>query len=840
MKKSLFTILIALLCLPGGLDARLGNGTPATKQNQCEISPALAARTIRRLVIHGHYPYLGKKVLRLSTLQPGDAYDPAVLPEAQERLRQFFEREGYFGTTVSITSTPDEGCNAQNLSIRIRKGKLKRIRDINVTGNTAVRSSYIRNRARGFGAYKPAKVKKRLKKVEAKFVKKGFVRAHVRLDHVIEATPKKVDLVIRVEEKKKLILHFEGNSWFSEGTLKTMVTFFRERGYDNFAVTRSTEHLVDFYRLNGFTEAIVSSDIEKSTRQVVVTFHIHEGPKTRLKDIDFEGNKAFSDKKLSKVMRLEKHSITAQGLFRTDPIPGDLERVEAFYHENGFFEARVKGYSIEKNEFGDQAVLRVEVEEGPETLINTLSVAGNMVFSEEEILKKSGLKKNRRYEEKKIARAKEKLTNTYLDLGYAYFTISLERKMGPDGRLELALVLDEGPLVKIGKITVAGNFVTKLQAFNSAIKFNTGDPYVYRKILEAQLNLKRLGIFDYVRLNSVGIENKANPVDIEVNVQESKTITLDIQAGFDSDKLASGQILFTKRNLFGLAKQFQFRGIGGFELDRAEVTFFSPRVHGARLNLVNQYFVQYEDRENFNATSYGGSLGILKQYGPYFNLLAKQQVTRLNILEGSSNQAALGGSLFDSTFSEFTTSATYDTRNNFADPTKGLYALLSSEFDTDLAHPATNFQISRVNFSHYQALNSRLTVINTFRLGKLFRINNAARIPANKLFFMGGNDTVRGFAEDGINPAGGTTSLIYNAELHLKLFAELKVAGFFDAGSLTETFSQITKANMRETAGVGLRYMTPVGPIRADYGFVLDKKAGEAGKHFHFSFGYFF
>ena len=105
---------------------------------------------------------------------------------------------------------------------------------------------------------------------------------------------------------------------------------------------------------------------------------------------------------------------------------------------------------------------------------------------------------------------------------------------------------------------------------------------------------------------------------------------------------------------------------------------------------------------------------------------------------------------------------------------------------------------------------------------------------------MGGNDTLRGFQEDAINHSGGRTSLIYNGELQYRLFGDIKLAAFFDAGSLTNSFKDISADSVRESAGFGVRYITPVGPIRLDYGFVLDQKSGEPGQRFHFSFGTFF
>jgi outer membrane protein insertion porin family len=110
----------------------------------------------------------------------------------------------------------------------------------------------------------------------------------------------------------------------------------------------------------------------------------------------------------------------------------------------------------------------------------------------------------------------------------------------------------------------------------------------------------------------------------------------------------------------------------------------------------------------------------------------------------------------------------------------------------------------------------------------------------NKLFFLGGDDTIRGFEQDAVDDSGGTVAILYNAELHFRLFEAFKLAGFFDAGVLTNNFGDITWEGWRESAGVGIRYFTPVGPVRLDLGFILDRRNNEPKQRLHFSFGYFF
>ncbi|MBI2340515.1 MAG: outer membrane protein assembly factor BamA [Deltaproteobacteria bacterium] len=811
---------------------------------------------IRKLGVTGNYPYLGKKILRLSSLQSGEPFHPESIAENEKRIADFFENEGYTGTTVAISAKPDVKKPFVNIRIAIHKGKTYRLGKTEFIGNTFFSNAWLHNQLEGFGHFRLSRIKRKLKKIEQKYGNNGFVRARVKLISVeTDEIKRRVNVVVEMIERKRLKINFDGNRWFSPQRLDDHVTFFTDRGYDRFEVERSEQGLIDFYRHNGFIDAGLEAEVtEPSENEIHVTFTISEGNRARLKKVVFDGATAFGEKALVSVMGNQPHTLARQGFFREDIVEEDVDRIAKYYHEHGWFDAKVTEWEIVANRFRDQMTMVVGIDEGTPYLLDNVLFKGNREFEASTLFRKSGLKLKKPLEADKVSRAQDKIIALYQEKGYAYVKINAttepDREAGlrhaevasatQAGAVSLTFAIDEGLKAQIGRIVINGQYATKEKVIRENLKIKSGDPYTYKKILDAQLNLKRLGIFDHVRILTPDVDKENAVVDLEVQVTERKSWTFDADAGFDSDKLASGQFLLTKQNIFGLAKQVQFRLVGGFEFDRGEATFYSPRVYGASWNLVNQYFVQYEDDEQFNAASFGGSVGVLKHFGPDWTVLMKMQANRMNIFEGESNTDALAENLFDSTFLENIFSVTYDTRDNFADPGRGFYALVSTEFDTDLADASNVFNIAKVNLAHYLHFLNRFTLVNAFRAGKLFRINPSARVPVTKLFFMGGNDTVRGFDEDAVDSGGGTTSVIYNAELHYRLFNNFKLAGFFDAGSLTETITGISRDSIRESAGVGLRYFTPVGPIRLDYGFVLDKKEGEKGQRFHFSFGYFF
>jgi outer membrane protein insertion porin family len=113
-------------------------------------------------------------------------------------------------------------------------------------------------------------------------------------------------------------------------------------------------------------------------------------------------------------------------------------------------------------------------------------------------------------------------------------------------------------------------------------------------------------------------------------------------------------------------------------------------------------------------------------------------------------------------------------------------------------------------------------------------------VPVDARLYLGGDDTVRGFSQDSLLPTGGNYALVHNLELQINPFGNFQVVGFLDTGIVVESLSQVNLTNLRHSIGPGVRYKTPVGPIRLEYGFKLDPQPGESAGRLHFSFGYFF
>lgn len=799
---------------------------------------AVESRLIRKIYIAGNYPYLSTKIIRLSGLLAGDPYHPDLIKVGEEKITQFYEKNGYYGTKVTIIPTLDDKYYVANLKIDIDRGKKIPISDVIIEGHEAFLREKVR-RIFDIQKFSLNKIRKKTHKLQEKYAKKGYVRARVKMaGYFINKEANNVEVSLLISERKKLIVTFEGNKNLRKRTLLKETTFTEERGYDRFSVDRSREKLLFFYKENGFPFASIETSYEKTEDTVDIGFHIAEGPQVRIGKIKFNGNKEIGSRKLKKAMELKSFSFFEPGFYKEDLVASDLSRIVQYYHDHGFFDAKITSWKLDWNSEKNRIIFDITVDEGQPYTIEAIHVQEGLSFDNKTLVEKSNLKVGKRFETKKILNAEKRIFSFYQKKGYPYIRPDITEVHDTEKKqVFLTITAVEGKKADIRHIIIQGNHTTKESFIRDVLYFKENNPYTYKKLLDSQLELKRLGIFDYVLISPLGVEDEKDKVDILVKVTERKSITLDVQAGFDSDDLATAQVTLTKRNLFHSAKQISLKGIVGFETNRAEVNYFSPHFFANGWNFLAQGFAQNVDDESLKATSYGGFAGILKNFGSQWAVLFKTGVTDVNLDEAETS--ADEENLFDSTFFETSINLTLDTRNNFADPTRGVYISATNELDLDLNDPSNNFNISKLNMATYIG-DRNFTFINQLRLGSIYRIQANPRVPAQKLFYLGGSTTLRGFEEDAIKEDGGKNLILYTAEAQFRLFGSFKVAGFFDTGSLEDTIQNVSADSFRESAGIGLRYITPIGPIKLDYAFVLDPRDGEDTSRLHFSFGTFF
>ncbi len=806
------------------------------------------ARVITNIDVVGNYPYLENKVLKYLTIHTGEVYSPKRIEEQLERIRGFYEREGYVGMEAYTEEQDEPVKNGVAITFHIKRGDLIRYRKIEIQGNRAYPKGRFTSAIGSWRPYSELRLKRSLRSLSEFYRLHGYPRARITiLKKDVDYDLNRADVVIGVDEGPHVKAKFVGNHRISKNKLRKTITIFKEGSYDSFEIEASVDAIKDAYRNIGYPD--VKVETESKTQKdgtIVISFFIDEGKSRIVKRIDFEGNENVGGKRLRKAIATEQRAFGYKGAFDPELEEKDSDAIRQVYKSEGYLGTEVGSWDVKPTEQGFDLDVKIPIVEGPQTIVKNVEFEGNESASSHRLLKVLKVKPEKPFNELAMPDDKLRLLDYYADHGHPYAKIDQTIVRDESANtVDIFYSIEEGKEVRFGQILIAGDVLTSQKAIRSAMGISTGELFSRKKIIESQLKLRRLGAFSAVTVETLGIADKASTAHVLVSVDEQKPFLVDLQFGYSTDYSFAGSLSFTNLNSFGWAKHTNFKLTGGKRITRGEVGWRDPALVGSSFEMSVIGWMQHEIMPAFDYVQLAGSVSFFRRYRS-FGFFFKSELDRNYLVEGNAT-AADQESLRNNTTAKNSLSASYDTRDSFSNPKKGWYTLGGADFFDEIGGAHANF----VQFN-WMGEND-LTFWKRFTLSSMLRFNNIqtfgknVSVPTTYLLFLGGDDTIRGYGQDDIgpvdasgNPVGGRVRWIYNEELRIRLFSHFSWAFFFDMGSLTNDYSSIGWDTIRESAGFGLRYATPVGPIRADYGIKLDRKAGESFGRFHLTFGYLF
>lgn len=806
------------------------------------------ATIIARIDIAGNYPYIENKVRKYLTIHTGDVYTDEKMEEQIERLMEFYSREGYVNTDISISEEPGPDNNSVLLTINIHRGDLLRYARINVSGNKAYPNGRFVSTINRYQPYSERRLRRSLRQLKEFYQLNGYPRAKIRIERKkIDLKKKRVYLDLKVREGPYVKVKFIGNTHISDSTLRNVITIFKEANFDSYEIEQSVNAIARYYKKHSYPHIKVASSRKRiGPKLAEIVFHIDEGLPRYIKQIDIEGNSEVSDDKLKKGMLIESHAIGQPGALLDQNIDEDSQTILDNFKKDGFIDATILPWEINLSKQGYAYEITIPVEEGNRTLVDSVEFINPGSAPKKELIKVLHLKPEKPFNPLLLDEDKENVKRFYADNGHPYAIVSQSFRIDPSSNNAIiSYEIDEGKEVRVGQILIVGDVLTSQKAIKSAMQLKSGDLFSYKNLVDSQLNIRRLGAFNSVRIETIGIEEKESTVHLKVNIDEDRPFRLDVDLGYSTRDSLIGSLLFTNINSFGWAKKTFLKLTAGRKLSRAELGWRDPRFLSSAFEMSVIAWIQHRIRPTFNYVQLGGSFGFYRRYDK-IGLLFLQEFTRNYFVEGDS-VAADAESLRNNTISRTSMSASYDARDNFSNPTRGYYGLAKIDFFNEIKGNEAHFVKFALQAEYDYGFWKRLVFSSAGRFDDIETIGSNVSVPTNELLFMGGSDTVRGYAEDSLGPVdaqgratGGRVRWIINEELRFNAFKNFQVAGFFDVGSLTNDFPQINASSIRMSAGAGIRYLTPVGPLRLDWGFPLDRKPNESKSRVHFTFGYVF
>ncbi|MBI4844212.1 MAG: outer membrane protein assembly factor BamA [Nitrospirae bacterium] len=659
-----------------------------------------------------------------------------------------------------------------------------------------------------------------------------------------------VRLIYNLKEKPSIAgIDFQGNKEYDADKLKEKISITIGAIANPSLISENAGKLLSFYQSEGYWNASVVQIIKEiSEDSVALTFQIDEGKKVAIKEIAIEGNNAIPAKKIKKVMATKESwlfsFITGSGIYSKDVLRGDIERIRDLYNSEGYIYAVVSEPEVALNEEKTKLFIKIPVSEGEQYRTGDVRFSGNSVFDAGEL--SAGLKttSGEIFNRSSLREDIDAIIERYMEKGYARADINPIIDVNSDRKTaNITMAVNEGDVFSIGRIEISGNTKTRDKVIRREMRLDEGDTYNSKLLKRSYQRINNLNFFENVSI--APLPRAAEPlIDLHVKVEEKLTGMLSVGGGYSSvDKfMVMGEI--TQANLFGKGLYLKLKA----ELSSVRTNYnislrdpwFMDKPISASASLYNDTY-EYPD---YDKKSTGGSIGFGKELSEYVggNIVYNLETVEItDVVEGASS--LITDQEGTSTTSSISPSVWRDTRDNYLDPTTGSRIALNT---TVAGLGGDNyFAKGVIDSGRYFPLfwDTVLSLRGRFGYASGF---NGEELPLYERFYVGGINSVRGlsFGEAGPrNPngerIGGNKELIFNAELIFPIAKEAKLKGvlFFDAGSAFENTENISVGKLRPTTGAGLRWNSPFGPIRLEWGFNLDQKPDETSSKIEFTMG---
>ncbi len=627
---------------------------------------------------------------------------------------------------------------------------------------------------------------------------------------------------------------------------------------------KALEAIKMYYEQSGYLGTQVSVETEKAPpAQIKLVFNIKEGEKKYIKQIEFIGNKAFSDRDLKSYLSISEKTVFSpvkkitqyiRAFIRPEPLaePGvyniaflyrDLGKIETAYKNKGYIDVKIGDPIVEEEP--DGVIIKIPIEEGPQYKVGKVKINQDL-FPEEKIYKKIQTSSGKVFSLKTLKEDESILIHLFSDYGYAYTKVDTKIDKDPKNKLvNVTFDINKGPVVYIGRIEIEGNTKTRDKVIRREFKIAEGWPYSASRVEESERRLRRLGYFEEVKIDKEK-GAKEEELNLKVKVKEMLTGSFAIGGGYSSyDKFViMGDI--TERNFLGKGQRVTLSARLGTRTTRYALNFFDPYFKDSRYSMgwsLYNYEIQYTD---FTKNSKGGSIrfgyGFTSELSAYIGY--RYDDTKLKDLSENVAQIILESKDINIT-SALQLGIIYDSRNRYFLPTKGWYHKIDTEYAGEyLGGESQFFKLEGEHRVYFPVF----SLTGDIGLGYGYITEGGAKkVPVYERFFLGGLRSVRGFKYGDISPKdpktgekiGGTRMFYLQTELIFPLVKNVNLNGviFFDMGNVWDLKTGFQTSDIRQSVGVGLRWLSPFGPLRIEWGYNINRKPDEDSSNFNFQIG---
>lgn len=821
-------------------------------------------------------------------IREADVLRLAAVDRSAVEIQRMLSGRGYLESTVDPEVRFFRQENRANITFHVDLGPLARIAEVVFEGDPgpyATEELLRRMESKPGEIYRIPEARRDADRVRNFLVNEGRRRADVRFLGGEESYDPETDSAVlryRVNAGPVVRVEVEG---VSRRSVRRLIPFDRGQPYSEDVVDRAADRIIEHYQRRGHFTVAVDVKEEEAGDEFLITYRVEPGPKYRLDEVRFSGNDQIQDRRLREVIatgpsggfrRVLRQLLRRPAGVTQDQLNADRDDLEAFYRLEGFTQVRVGRAEVE-TQAGGTLEVTFPITEGPQTIVASLAVEGNEQIRSER-LPSLELKEGEPLNPQKLTQDVVRLKTFYGDRGFVEIQVVPVLDFSDDRtRVQIAYQITEGPRVTIDEVVVRGNSYTESDLVLRKAELEKGEPFSYRQLLEAQRNLYRLGIFQRVDLLPQQAGTSLSTRDIVIQVEEGNALTVSGSLGYSTEEGARGSASVSHRNLFGTGRYLGLEGTISQRVERFVLSYREPFLF--RLNIPTQLTVFQREELRADEKAKIESLGTfveatrviprdvrlsLRYDYRIVECVVQQTGDLCDLATGTLPIEGIPREDQEIEISSITPGAFWDRRDDAINPSRGFYSGASLEYAFPLFRADAHFFKGFTQGGWIRPLSERSQFVVAARLGGIEPLQeqiDGTTVPFAERFLLGGETTHRAFELDQLGipcqtlvpdpeqipegvsctefvesadqsidfiAVGGNAMGIINLEYRFPIFGEsVRGAVFVDAGNVWRQIGEVDLSDLRYGVGAGVRYLTPIGPLRFDIGWKLDRKPYE-------------
>jgi outer membrane protein insertion porin family len=684
-------------------------------------------------------------------------------------------------------------------------------------------------------------------------------------------------------KEKPLIreISYEGNEEVTAEKLKEIVTLLPRTAFNQQLIQDNAEKIRLKYQDSGYYHAvIVPVIVELKGGDKNIVYYIEEGEKIRLSEVIISGNTVIPTKAIKESMKNQEHWIFSflgnSGTLRSEDLKEDVEAIKNLYYNRGYIQVQVSDPIIEERpltvhtyEFmgqtetyttSNEVAVRIHIQEGDQFQISSVTLKGNATITDSELLKEIMLKREDVFSREVLRQDVARIMDRYDSIARPFanvvplFNIDQEKKT-----VALSFEIQEGGEVRIGRIDITGNNKSRDKVIRREMRLDEGDLYSKKALKRSYERINNLNFFESVDLAPE--RRLQEPImDLNIRVKEKMTGNLSIGGGYSSVDKLMGIAEVTQGNLGGRGQLLKFKVQWGSTRKIYMVSFMEPYLFDkpvwGRVDLYNQT----QDYDGYKTKSNGFAMSVGKSFTEYISGSIRYGLDQSEINDVTTSPTYILQKQFDwygntITTSSITANLTRDSRDFYLDPKTGSRNTVFVQYAGGPLGGDPNFIKSVGDSAWYFPLFWDTVFMTRGRVGFVGSLNELP-IPTGERFFVGGAGSVRGYrygtvgtigpdgpievGPDGsLNRVGGNKELIFNFEFTFPIVPAARLKGllFYDMGRAFNNYEPIRATQLRHSYGWGFWWLSPMGPLRFEWGYIVNEKPTDQPSQFEFSIG---